>query len=374
MGFSVKIAPGVRVRASSRGIRTSIGPRAARLHVGGGRTGFSTGVGPVGYYMSLGGGGGRRPAARRPSAGSYQRQLTVSPAAAAKTEEVQRLARLFQALLNIHREVFSPAQPPVAPPPPMPDPDAIRAHHRKAALAGIGWFKRRERAAAEEWANRAADAEMQARWADAQRMQAEYQADLDAWWSALLRNEPETVIGTLAEAFEDNEAAAAPLGVEGDAVSIVVLAPSDSIVPERMPGTTASGNLSLRKLNKGERAALYMEAVMGHAIVTIKEALAVAPGIEQVRLIALRHLGSDAYGRPNLECLLAGRWTRQAFNGVAWAAADATLVAQDTASEFVVKLRAGKELQPLNLDAHPDIRQLLNIVDVEDLIAEARRQ
>ena len=43
MGFSVKIAPGVRVRASSRGIRTSIGPRAARLHVGGGRTGFSTG-------------------------------------------------------------------------------------------------------------------------------------------------------------------------------------------------------------------------------------------------------------------------------------------------------------------------------------------
>jgi hypothetical protein len=35
---------GLRMRASSRGIRTSIGPRAARVHVGGGRTGFSTGV------------------------------------------------------------------------------------------------------------------------------------------------------------------------------------------------------------------------------------------------------------------------------------------------------------------------------------------
>ena len=34
MGFSVKIAPGVRVRASSRGVRTSIGPRVARVHVG----------------------------------------------------------------------------------------------------------------------------------------------------------------------------------------------------------------------------------------------------------------------------------------------------------------------------------------------------
>src|SRR3954447_23554403 len=112
MGFSVKLAPGVRVRASSRGVRTSLGPRIARLHVGGGRAGFSTGVGPVGYYTSLGGASGRRPAARRPSAGSYQRQLAVSPAAAAKAEEAQRLAQLFQALLSIHREQFPSAQPP----------------------------------------------------------------------------------------------------------------------------------------------------------------------------------------------------------------------------------------------------------------------
>ena len=118
-------------------------------------------------------------------------------------------------------------------------------------------FKRRERAAAQKQAERAAEAELQARWADTQRMQAEYQAELDAWWAALLRNKPETVIGTVAEAFEGNEAAAALLGVEGDEVSLVVLAPSESIVPDRMPGTTASGNLSLRKLPKGERAALY---------------------------------------------------------------------------------------------------------------------
>src|SRR3712207_2937276 len=138
MGFSIKIAPGVRVRASSRGVRTSIGPRAARLHVGGGRTGFSTGVGPVGYYTTLGGGsrGRRSTAPRRPSAGSYQRQLAASSAAAAKAEEAQRLAGLFQGLLDIHREAFQPAQPPVAPPPPAPDADAIRAHHRKGALAG----------------------------------------------------------------------------------------------------------------------------------------------------------------------------------------------------------------------------------------------
>lgn len=371
MGFSIKIAPGVRVRASSRGVRTSIGPRAARLHVGGGRTGFSTGVGPVGYYTTLGGGsrGRRSTTTRRPSAGSYQRQLAASSAAAAKAEEAQRLAGLFQGLLDIHCEAFQPAQPPVAPPAPAPDADAIRAHHRKAALAGIGLLRRRERAAAQERADRAAEAELQARWAEAQRMQADYQGQLDAWWAALLRNEPDTVIGTLAEAFEDNEAAAAPLGVDGDDLSLVVLAPSENIVPERMPGTTPSGNLSLRKIPKGERAALYTQAVMGHALVTIKEALAVAPGIQRVRLIVLRHAGADAYGQPKLECLLAGTWTRQALGGVAWATADAATVAQDTATELLIKLRGGKELVPLNLDSQPEIQQLLEVVDIEDLVS-----
>ncbi|MGY1712592.1 hypothetical protein ACI8AC_24090 [Geodermatophilus sp. SYSU D00758] len=200
-------------------------------------------------------------------------------------------------------------------------------------------------------------------------MQAVYQAELDAWWAALLRNEPDTVIGTLAEAFQDNEAAAAPFGVEGDEVSLVVLAPPESIVPERMPGSTASGNLSLRKLPKGEQAALYTQAVMGHALVTVKETLAVAPGIQQVRLIALRHAGTDAYGQPRLDCLLAGRWTRQALRGVSWATAEAATVAQDTAAELLVELRAGKELQPLDLGSQPELQQLLKVVDVEELIS-----
>src|SRR5215212_11366104 len=137
MGFSVKIAPGVRVRASSRGVRTSIGPRAARVHIGGGRTGFSTGAGPVGYYTSIGGTQSRTQ--RRPSAGSYQRQLTATPAAVAKAQEAQRLAHLFQGLINIHRETFPPATRSLAPRPPAPDAAAIRARHKRAALASVSW-------------------------------------------------------------------------------------------------------------------------------------------------------------------------------------------------------------------------------------------
>jgi len=370
VGFSVKIAPGVRVRASSRGLRTSIGPRAARVHIGGGRPGFSTGVGPVGYYTSLGG-GRRASGARRPSAGAYQRQSTASPAAVAKAQEAQRLAHVFQQLLEIHRAPFEPARPPVAPPPPAPDEAAVRARHREAALAGIGLFRRAERRAAQAAAQQAADAELQQLTAANQRMQAEYQAELDAWWAALLANDPGTVLGALAEAFEDNEATAAPVGVDGDEASIVVLVPGESIVPERMPGTTASGNVSLRKLPKGQRASYYTSAVLGHVLVTIKEAFAVAPGVQHVRLVALRTAGGDAYGRPRLECLLAGLWSRQALQGVAWASADAGTVAEDTASELVIRLRGGTALQPIDLDAQPGIRALLGVVDADELTGRA---
>jgi hypothetical protein len=56
----------------------------------------------------------------------------------------------------------------------------------------------------------------------------------------------------------------------------------------------------------------------------------------------LPHAGADAHGQPRLECLPAGAWTRQALQGVAWVTADAATIAQDTAAEMLVKLRAGK--------------------------------
>lgn len=70
----------VRVRHSSRGARLSIGPRAARLHVGGGKPGVSTGTGPFTWYQPIGSnaaGGKRRKAARKPDSAVPQ----PSPAA-----------------------------------------------------------------------------------------------------------------------------------------------------------------------------------------------------------------------------------------------------------------------------------------------------
>jgi hypothetical protein len=115
-------------------------------------------------------------------------------------------------------------------------------------------FKRAERAAAKQRAGAAAAAELAALRQQAETEAAEAQAGLDARRQQLLANDPDSVISTLAEAFEDNEASAAPIGVDDDdddEVSIAVLVPADRVVPERMPATTQAGNLTLRKLPKG---------------------------------------------------------------------------------------------------------------------------
>jgi hypothetical protein len=66
----------------------------------------------------------------------------------------------------------------------------------------------------------------------------------------LAGNDPDTVLATLAEAFEDNEAPAAAVGIDGAELMLIVLVPDEGTVPEQMPATTQTGNLKLRKLAK----------------------------------------------------------------------------------------------------------------------------
>jgi hypothetical protein len=53
MGVYIRLMPGVKVRITRRGVRWGLGPRAARLHVGAGGSGVSTGAGPFSLYHSL---------------------------------------------------------------------------------------------------------------------------------------------------------------------------------------------------------------------------------------------------------------------------------------------------------------------------------
>ncbi len=344
MGFSFKLAPGVRIRASSRGIRTSIGPRAARLHFGGGRAaGISTGAGPFSLYSSLG--SRRRARSSGPTIAARQRQL----AQAAKAAEAQELIAAFQAILALHRVEPQPVAPPIAPGPAPVNEAEIRRRHVKAATAGISIFKRAERRQAVGVAAEGAAAEIAAERAHAESERQRLQYELDEHWRALCANDPDVVLATLADAFDDDEAPAAPVGVDGDEVSIVVLVPGLDVVPERMPQATAAGNLSIPKLSKTKRADFYKLVICGHLLATCRETFAVAPGIAWIRAVVIRLADMDAYGRQRPECLLAARFARRAFDGVQWATADAARIVADASSDLTVRA-AGQATELAALD------------------------
>ena len=367
MGFSVRLAPGVRVRASSRGVRASIGPRAARVHVGSGRTGFSTGVGPVSYYTSVGGSRSNRGTAspaRRVAA-----PTGTTPAAQAKALEAQRLSAAFDHILGLPRQEFPEIRRPQAPQPPAIDLDTIQRAHRARAKRGTRFWDRAGRASALVDADSKAQAEvafLQEEYASKPR---QWQAELDRSWDALGANDADVVLATLAAAFEDNEAPAAAVGVAGDAVSLVVVVPAVAqAVPDRKPSTTVAGNLSLKKLTKRETSELYLQVVCGHVLATVKECFAVARGASSARVVVVRPGAPDAYGRSVPEALVAAELRRDRLLGVRWTSTDACTILTDCSSDLLWKQKgAAKELQPLDLDDHPQVRAAVDAIAFEDL-------
>jgi hypothetical protein len=137
MGMSFKVAPGVRIRASSRGISAGVGPRAARVHVGTRGVGVSTGAGPFSAYSHLGGG---RSSAGGPRRSSYGGPTKASIAArereakaAAREADIERVAALEKALVSVHGARFPEAERAVLPPVEEVEPAAIQAELEAAA-------------------------------------------------------------------------------------------------------------------------------------------------------------------------------------------------------------------------------------------------
>jgi hypothetical protein len=205
----------------------------------------------------------------------------------------------FQHILTLHRTEFPPAVRSAAPPPAQPDRSQIYAHYERLALQGIGRFKRAEREQARQQAAAWTEAELHRQWNEQVHQHHQAQAYLDQMWQQLCANTPDVVLDTLQGAFEDNEAPSAALSVDGNEVSLALLVPGiDEVVPERWPTTTQAGNLSFKKLAERERSDYYTLFVCAQVLVTIREAFAVAPGIQTARVTALRIDGHSIYGAP----------------------------------------------------------------------------
>ena len=374
MGLSIgiRLAPGVRLRASPRGVRASVGPRVARAHVGTGGVGLSSGVGP--FTASATSSGGRRarkpgkpqPAAKRPrgTAGSRLEGLQAGLELAATLSQMLSLAeksyqdvkrdqlrnrgrdqarrreneilaassRAADLLTKLHLKNFPVEQPPAMDSPP----------RRMKKLWRID------------------DADV------ARRCEADARAQ--ARWQRLRDHDQQTVIATVDAAFAENASHSTCIDAgqtdEDYYVTCVVRYPG----PEVGRGLVKDGR-KVRERNNAEIAALYKEAVASTVIATAKEAFCSAPSTTYVRVLVLRY---DIRGvlkrRPRLDAIYAGTFARNLLD-INWGTSDPVDVLVG-ARDVVINDPQTRPLKPLGEGAGQDLRELIDAMEMAEESAQ----
>jgi len=350
--FSLKPAPGVPIEASRDGLQTNLGPWARRVYVGQQFANRDIPATPQTFYVPT--------RARREHPSYLAPEL---PPAADKAQQAQALASAIEGVLKLHHQDFPAVQQRVVPQPPRPDHAAILSRRMNDALARVSIFRRSTRKAAKAAAMLATQMECNQLEAANQAQYVAVQEEIDQLWQRLITNDPDVVLAVLSHTFQTSGANAAPLGVWDAEAHMALLAPDPAALPERYPTTTAAGNLSLKKLTKGEIADLYKQLVAGLVLVTVKEVFAVAPGIRDIRIVVLRDTPGDPYGKIHAESILAAHIPRAALNAVQWTRVDALSIVNKISSELLTRTAGpSKAFAPLDLRTEPEIARLIQVI------------
>lgn len=360
-GVSIKLAPGVRVRASSRGIRTSVGPRGARVHVGAGRTTFSTGIGPFtasspvgGRRSTSGGDANRRAGTPRTSLAALERQARQVQ----REAEITAVAHMEQALISLHHEDFPPARRAGLPLPPPVDASLIEQAMLAKHLVGVGALQRARRRQIKEWASGAAKSEAARQNQVHLAGHAEQQARLDGFWNALVAHEPGAVIAQLELAFEDNQSPAACVDVGADSAryaTVLVMFGPPQMVPDQKPALTPAGRPTLKKRTKTERNTLYTAALGSSVLATVKEGFAVAPSVEEIRILVVCKNPQALTPSTYLSAIYAARFRREPLQRWTWPRVDPTEALLAASDAMLQRKGATQEIMPLDLSDEPDL-------------------
>jgi hypothetical protein len=359
MGFSVRVAKGVRISASPRGIRTSLGPRAARIHLGAGRPGVSTGAGRYTYWAPVGGSKKSSKSSPGPtsrtSVAAYQRQLNQ----AEKQEEIERIRELEATLVSLHTEPFPPAQRPIAP---EPEPVDFKLFHRRIRaeeLSKVPLFRLSERRAAKKRADVIARLKVEEEQAKRIADRNQFQSELDEEWTDLNANKPEIVMAALEAAFEDNQDPAAPVDCEGRRASIIILYPPQDFMPDKKSALTPTGKLTLKRRNKTETSDLYARAMASTVLATVKEGFAVAPGLEEITTLVARKDSRADDPQDYMAAIYAGTFSRDRIQKLDWEHIDALEEIYIAPDAMLKRKGSTATLTPLDLSKEPDLKAVI---------------
>ena len=186
---------------------------------------------------------------------AYGDALRATRKAVATRARLDRHA-VLELALELHRVEVGPAQPPAAPPPlPVDDAAVRRALGRDRASAEV----ERETAARHE-------------------LHAAQQSAIDEAFERLLANDAEAVQWAVSRALAALPVDAGIVAAENTRVDLLLGYPGLDVVPE----TARSGPRT-----KEERGELYLRALAGASLATLKLAAAAAPAAERFRLLVL---------------------------------------------------------------------------------------
>ena len=370
--MSFKVAPGVRMSASSRGIRTSIGGSPGRLSFGAGGTYASAAIGGVRVSQRIGGGSFYGSSPVRSTA--QRANLTQLEQAETLQAQLNALEEIERRLVTLHQENFPAAAQREVLAPISTDVAQLSALWQKQIVKKISIFKRQARRDARAHAHELAAKEAARLDEENAERYGELLAQAADDWHRLTGHDRVAVMEALETAFADNDSEAfcvdADTDERGRFATIVVCFGTASMVPERTTGRTPTGRLSAKKRTKTDRNAVYVQALGSTVLATVKEAFAVAPSVERIDLLVLRRDPEAARPADFITPIYAAEFERSRVKQLRWRSLDPGVeLLTATSARFQRKGAAG-DVAPIDLSDFDHFGALLD--QVEAALREAR--
>jgi len=269
------------------------------------------------------------------------------------------------ALGSLHRRPPRPVAPVVPDWAPVPGLAELVRDARREQVDGLGWFQvgRRVRAAARARAVATQRAAVLA--AAAEHRRSEDRSGLARAYERLVVNDEETVLATLARVLGEMGSPAAAVGVDHRELTLVVVVPDVSVLPEEYPVTGPGGNLEVRPVTAGLAGEWYRQLVAGQAVLATRQAFAACPGLDLAAVVVVRQPAPrrEHAGGPGADVLLATRLSRSRLDRLHWAAVTAWDVVETAGDQTLVAAGEAGALAPLDLGDQPGLADLAAAVE-----------
>lgn len=213
-----------------------------------------------------------------------------------RAQESAEVHDRLASLMAVQRERFASSDRPIIAVPPQPDAGPVAEAEWRQRKREVRPWRRSAReklhAAVREHAKKQVEQAHQYACREAEVAQTE----ANRWWEALKAGDCPTVTAALEAAFADNPAPVAVAQAQGNRALLVLLVPALDVLPGKKAHVTPTGRLSSRPWAKTELNEVYVALIGAHLLATLREAFAVGPSLESVRIIGVRSGPDDASG------------------------------------------------------------------------------